>query len=142
MKYHYIGCFLPFEKLMGKCKELKLQHLERVIRSPHVTFVYEPDSVDESLFGEKVEIKVIGYGNNGINEGFQVEIFSSNERIVKMARRIPVPHITLSVGEHGKPVDTKKLDFAPIEEFMIEGWFGGYPFENEQKNRTSAGSLQ
>lgn len=125
-KYHYIGCFLPREELFSHADAISKEHLFRIIASPHVTFVFEPDKVDESLFGEKIRIRATGYGNNGINEGLKVELYSENNKLVEMIKNIQVPHITLSVSEDGKSYDTRFLEFHPIEPFELEGIFGGY----------------
>lgn len=124
--YTYIGCFIPFEELFEKIKILKGKRLFRIIQNPHITFVYEPDQVDESLFGQNIKVKIIAYGNDGRNEGVKVELFSDNQEIKKMAARIETPHITLSVSENGKSVNTKYIDFKPIDPIKIFGKFGGY----------------
>ena len=88
------------------------------------------------------KFNVIGYGNDGKNEGLLVElvsveipdindIFCDVHEMYLLAKSIPVPHITLSVSKDGKPVDTGKLNFdQPIpDEFkdqIIIGTFGGF----------------
>ena len=126
MKYHYIGIFFNYEELHNKIKMIG-NRLERRIINPHVTFMYKPDTVDESLFGEKVKIKIIAYGNNGDNEGFKVELFTSNKHLQKMINNIPVPHVTISISDTGKAVNTRFLDFVPLNNSIeIEGKFGGF----------------
>lgn len=126
MKYHYIGIFFNYEELHNKIKMIG-NRLERTIANPHVTFMYKPDTADESLFGEKVKVRIIAYGNNGDNEGFKVELFTSNEQLQKMINNIPVPHITISISDTGKPVNTRFIDFAPLDNSIeIEGKFGGF----------------
>ena len=126
MKYHYIGIFFNYEELHNKIKMIG-NRLERRIINPHVTFMYKPDTVDESLFGEKVKIKIIAYGNNGDNEGFKVELFTSNKHLQKMVNNIPVPHITISISDTAKAVNTRCLNFVPLNNSIdIEGEFGGF----------------
>lgn len=124
--YTYIGCFIPFVELFEKIRILKGKRLFRIIQNPHITFVYEPEQVDESLFGQNIKVKIIAYGNDGHNEGVKVELSSDSPEIKKMAAQIEVPHITLSVSENGKSINTKYIEFKPIEPISILGKFGGY----------------
>lgn len=124
--YRYVGCFVDREELFEKIKELKPKPLYRIIERPHITFEYKPLSVDETLFGEKILVRITGYGNNGENEGLKVELFSENPKIQEMVGRIEVPHITLSVSEKGEPVNTRFLSFEPTSPIEIIGVYGGY----------------
>ncbi len=125
-QYHYIGCFVDRETLLRCVRTVSTGHLERLIEAPHITFVFEPDTADESLFGEKIRVRAVGYGNNGDNEGLKVEIYAENKKIASMADEIEVPHITLSVGKKGRAYDTRYLEFSDIEPFVLDGVFGGY----------------
>ncbi len=100
--------------------------LEKLIENPHVTFQFRPETAPTPLFGEKVCVKVVGYGNDGKNEGLKVEVFADSQMLSKMAKEILVPHITISVSADGKPVDTAKLAFQPIEPFFLEMTFGAF----------------
>ena len=122
--YIYIGCFVEQKQLLDKVTEKN--RLSRIIQYPHVTFCYEPAEVDKSLFGKIVKIKAIGYGNDGKNEGLLVEVYSDNLQISKMAECIVTPHITVSVAENEKAVNTRFLEFTKMEPFELEGIFGGY----------------
>ena len=125
-KYHYIGCFLPQKEVLSYADVVSTGHLFRIITIPHVTFVFEPGDVDESLFGEKIKVEATGYGNNGRNEGLSVKLYSENIVLADMIKHIEIPHITISVVEDGSPYDTRLLEFQPIEPFELEGVFGGY----------------
>ena len=124
--YHYIGCFFPKEELLSRTEHISEGHLFRLIDAPHVTFVFAPEKADESLFGEKVRVRVTGYGNDGRNEGLRVELYSDNRELCDMIVDIPVPHITLSVAKGARPYETRFLEFQPIEPLYLEGTFGGY----------------
>ena len=125
MKYQYIGVFIPNEEIYEKVTEIG-ERLSKLIKYPHVTFKYKPDAVNESLFGEEIEIKIIGYGNDGINEGLKVELYTTNHNLQSMIDEIEVPHITLSISDDGKAVNTRFLCFKDIEPFTIIGKFSGY----------------
>ena len=124
--YYYIGCFVSREELFHCVKGISTGHLDRLIEAPHITFEYKPDEVDESLFGERIRVVAVGYGNDGQNEGLKVKVYADNKKITGMAEEIEVPHITLSVGMEGRAYDTRHLEFYAIKPFELEGVFGGY----------------
>lgn len=121
----YTGAFINCETLHTAIKSIG-QRLEKLIENPHVTFQFRPETVPSPLFGEMVKVKVVGYGNDGKNEGLKVEVCEANQMLSQMANEILVPHITISVSADGKPVDTSKLDFYPIEPFFLDMTFGAY----------------
>ncbi len=126
MQYKYVGCFIKKDVLEAACAPLERTPLFRSIASPHVTFLYMPETVDTSLFGQRVFLTVVGYGNDGKNEGLAVQVRCEDAHLQAMADAIAVPHITLSVAEGAHTVDTGKLLFLPIAPFVLEGVFGGY----------------
>ena len=124
--YHYTGCFVDGQVLLPHAPAMDAWRLGRLIDHPHVTFAYRPESVDEGLFGVPVTLRVTGYGCDGANEGFLVEVLTDCAPLAEQAAAIPVPHITLSVAQDARPVNTRWLRFEPIEPFEIEAVFGGY----------------
>lgn len=133
MKYLYTGIFFDFAKLreMVDCG-ITTQRLDRVVENPHVTFTFKPTNVDQKLFGQPGIFKVIGYANDGVNQGLEVEWVSIARSLKNECRQIKKPHITISVSNDGKPVDTGKLQFEPIKEpFWIKGTYGAYTDKGE-----------
>lgn len=126
VKYEYVGCFFDYEELSEKVKGIRQNPLECEKMKPHVTFEYAPSSVDTTLFGEEVFVTIIGYGNNGENEGVQVVLSCKNQQLKTIAQKIEVPHITLSVSSTGKAVNTKCLKFEKVEPLSIVGYYGGH----------------
>lgn len=124
--FKYVGCFFEKDMLARVINQLGKERLEITKEYPHVTFSYRPQEVDETLFGEKIEVRMIGYGNNGTNEGVKVEVQSNNKKLQEMIDCIEVPHITLSTSLTGSPVDTKSLVFEPISQVEFTGVYGGY----------------
>lgn len=124
--FNYVGCFVNFEDFQSAISCIRKNPLGNDIQEPHVTFEYKPEKVNQSLFGERIHIKVVGYGNDGKNEGLKVKLESDNPSIRTMIAKIEVPHITISVSSDGKPVDTKKLVFEDINSIEMEGKYGGY----------------
>lgn len=125
MNYHYIACFVSRSELLEKIAPLNGSRLSRIIEHPHVTFHYKPDHADETLFGKKVDITAIAYGNDGVNEGLKVTLSSDDPKLQALAEQIEVPHITVSISETGKAVNTRDLDFVPITPIKLTGTFGG-----------------
>ena len=124
--YLYIGCFFDFDRLQSAVAPISARRLSRPVKTPHVTFVYRPRQVDPALFGQEVTVQVTGYGNDGRNEGLQVKVLSQDPVLRRLADQIPVPHITLSVSQEGRAVDTAGLAFLPVTPFQLTGRFGGY----------------
>lgn len=128
-KVIYTGAFIDSKELERKLEEHGIERtkLWRQIRDTHVTFRFRPADVDESLFGLPVDIRVIGYGVNPQNEGLLVEVTCANETVQKLCDQVEVPHITLSVSEDGKPVNTRYVDFAPVKRpFTIRGVYDAF----------------
>lgn len=131
--YEYVGCFFDYRELAELVTPIRKDALKNNKLTPHVTFEYKPDTVLTELFGTAITATIIGYGNNGENEGLKVVLSSDNEIINRMSRKIEVPHITLAVSDVGKAVNTRYLDFAPIAPIKIVGWYGGYEYRKEER---------
>lgn len=128
-KVVYTGVFVDSKDLTHKLSMhgVKRTKLWREIPNTHVTFQYRPETVDESLFGSPVDIRVVGYGANSQNEGLLVEVICANKEVQKLCEQVAVPHITLSVSEDGKPVNTRYVDFVRIENpFVIQGVYNAF----------------
>lgn len=104
-------------------------NLAHKIRDPHVTVAYRPGVEKvflDSLSSEAI-IRVVGYGNNGENEGLLVEVSAEDPVIQKTLsdrvapdrdgklKTVPM-HITLSIADGAEAVNTKYLDFTPIKD--------------------------
>lgn len=102
--------------------------LAKEIEYPHATVFFKPkgSEVHQELFGEKAMITITGYGCDENNEGFSVKINAKNPALQKLCDDILVPHITISVSEDGKPVDTGKLEFETREQVSLEATFGAF----------------
>ena len=105
--------------------------LDKDIDFRHITTEFKPAITHEHLYGQKIRVTLISYGNDSINEGVKVSLSSADsDELVELFNNIAIPHITLSVSNEGKPVNTSKLDFnQPIPDNLpevIECSFGGY----------------
>lgn len=137
MKYIYTGVFFDraelndlFARHIGKAK------LSNIIENPHVTFTFKPTEVMSGLLGTPIRFDVIGYACDGVNQGLQVKASDNmwwdknHVPLFDEYQTIENPHITISVSEDGKPVDTDKLVFEPIPiPFEIVGDYGVFTDE-------------
>ena len=112
----YWGIFVP--NLGGK--------LDKVVIFQHVTFGFRTE-FPEYMLGKPVDVRVVGYGNDGKNEAYLVKLPKWTKDVYHGAE---TKHITLSVAYGSKPIDSCKLKFKPIEEpFYLEGIFGYFDGE-------------
>lgn len=139
---HYLALFVDKE-----CLERVTDHLDRssgkankkVIEAPHVTLMYRPleREVPRELFGKDFTLVIDGYGYNEENEAFRVRLqpdvgaadfdLEACDAVQKMLDGRDVqPHITLSVADGGKAVNSKNLRFDPIEPISIGCVFGAH----------------
>lgn len=119
----YAGIF--FDRKSFNILKSKAPTLERIIDHPHLTLEFKPsDPIHENFIGRRVEVLIIGAGNDTKNQGFSAILYS---RLQSMYRNPNPPHITVSLDPLvGKPVDTGKLQFTPIEPFSVFGRIGYY----------------
>ena len=117
----YIGIFFD-------SNDLPKGTLYKDITQKHITLRYKPTidniSIYNSLLGAEVECSLIGYGNDGANEGLFVTL--DNTIPYMGADR---PHITLSIADGAKAVNTA---FVPMTEQRIGTLKGrlGYYLDN------------
>ena len=101
--------------------------LSKDIEFKHITTEFRPTKAHEHLYGKQATFVIIGYGNDEVNEGYKVKLVScESDELRELYAAIPIPHITLSISPEGKVVNTKNLDFEPIDEFVMFTKFGGF----------------
>lgn len=122
--------------------------LEKEIENKHITTDYFGSNSDKpthpEFYGMIVTFEIVGYANDGKNEGFLInkdsirikndfgypldaEAFkiegtgTDDPKLIRdfikfydEAMKDRIPHVTLSVAKDGKPVDTKDLNFEPV----------------------------
>lgn len=109
----YFGYFVTDEtELRAKVDQIGGAHqLEHPVKNQHVTFGFHKD-IPEGFVKGSFEFKVIGYGNSGKNEGVQVHPLFDSCGYLNTA---PM-HITLSLAQGAKPVNTGTIEFIPLDE--------------------------
>lgn len=127
----YEAIFLDEEsvKLIHRLEENKL---DRVNDEIHLTLKYKPNDneIFNDIVGQEFEMYLIGYGNDGNNSGFEIELSENlkpyyinydeiNTNILKK------PHITASLSEEAEAVNTKNLNFKKLpQKYTVKGRFG------------------
>lgn len=106
--------------------------LSKKIDCPHMTVKFVArtgEAFHPELYGSSVDLVVTGYACDGKNEGLLVDPWADDPHMQRLCGEITVPHVTLSVADSGKPVDTAKLDFMPVaseKEIVLRGTYGAY----------------
>lgn len=101
----YEGIFFESD-MVNLIHSLDIEKLPKVNDKIHCTFKYHPseDEIFNDIVGKSFEVFIIGYGNDGMNSGFQIllpdELLpyyinydEQNPNVLK------VPHITVSLSE-------------------------------------------
>ena len=126
MKAIYCGVFIDKDSARTLSEAQKVK-LSKPIQNMHCTFVFRPSRADEIAFnnaiGTYTKLKVIAYGNSGENSGFMVEIPDNLKHLYKGCAN---PHITVSIADNGRAVNTGYIDFNAIEPFYVCGTLGIY----------------
>jgi len=120
------GIFLE-EEIEQQLIVLQKKGLDKNVENMHITFKFgNTEKYPEELIGREFKVKLTGYGSDGKNSGFSVELPEELRRYYKSSN---IPHIAVSIGEvegvKGKPIDTAKLDFKPLDKPVeIKGKLG------------------
>ena len=144
----YQAIFLDAESV-EKLLELQSEKLPKNPKDMHCTFKFNPTNKEikdfaRTLLGRKVILKVIGYASNGKNSGFEVALEPEQQEVytnshIVYEKDIPkvektIPHITVSMSEDAKAVDTGFLKFKPLKEtFKISGRGGFFVVDRFEK---------
>ena len=127
----YEGIFFEAD-MVELIHSLEKEKLPKVNDEIHCTFKYHPtiDEVFNDIVGKKFEVYLVGYGNDGQNSGFEV-LFPDElkDYYINFDEQNPsmlkTPHITASLAEGAKAVNTKNLSFKPLEKpVKLVGKFG------------------
>jgi hypothetical protein len=82
------------------------------VSDKHVTCGFKKGFPLRHRDGDQVQVRVIGYGSDGVNEGYLVEIL--DPEVNTHYQGAEQKHITLSLGPSGKAVKTAELSFDPL----------------------------
>lgn len=125
IKTIYVGIFFIQEDVVAAAEGLASKaRLSMLVKNPHVTFAFGKPMSDsfKALLGKEEKVVITGYGNDGMNEGFLVSLRDNSEFTGK------IPHITISLAEGAKAVNTANIDFRDtckkVSLVGRYGWFG------------------
>ena len=130
----YMGVFFAQEEVNAWAQAFDENGLEKRINNPHVTLKFRPSAEDiEALVPHIGEEVVDAYGNDRENAGFRIgEYETSAHTIRSMLESIKIPHVTTSISDAGKPVNTPRLFEGrkgcsfPIKPFVLKGKIGAF----------------
>ena len=120
----YNGIFFDKDIVQKLVCDLNLPTLEKPIESPHVTFNFKKEDFPDTIIGASAEVKIIGLGHNDENVGLLVDI---PESLKELYNGNPNIHITTSISNTGKAINTGYLDFMMLsdsEQITLEGKLG------------------
>lgn len=139
----YEGLFFDDEMtdLIHLLEEKRLPSVNDIL---HCTFKYHPsdDEIFNDLVGKTFTVYLVGYGNDGQNSGFELILPDELKKYYincdgQDSKVLTKPHITASLAEDAKAVNTKNLNFIPLEnKVKLTGRFG-YWIENETEEYVS-----
>ena len=134
----YQGIFLDKESIK-KLVEMQEEKLTNVVMEMHCTFKYRPEKKETESFLNKlgnkaIFLKIVGYASDGKNSGFEVELTDEQREVYFNTHIIDdntnktemtIPHITVSLSDNAKAVNTRNLKFKRLKEpFYISGRAG------------------
>lgn len=149
----YQAIFINPEDI-AKLVERQGEKLPKEVKDMHCTFKYQPSESEikkfSELLGKDLTLKVVGYCSDGKNSGYEIELspeqdeFYTNVHSVNNGKSVPTmekttPHITVSMEDGAKAVDTGMLPFSQegFEPFIIHGKAGFFTSRMKDKERIS-----
>ena len=136
----YEAIFLD-EESIKLIQQLEENKLDRVNDEIHLTLKYKPNDneIFNEIVGKEFELYLIGYGNNGTNAGFEVELSDELKPYYinydeDEPSKLKTPHITSSLALDAKAMNTKNLLFNKLpQKYKIKGTLGFW-LEDEEGN--------
>ena len=139
----YEAIFLD-EESINLIHELEEKKLDRVNDEIHLTLKYKPkdNEIFNDIVGKEFDMYLIGYANDGMNSGFEIELteelkpyYINYDEI--NTTTLKKPHITASLSNEAEAVNTKNLNFIKLpQKYKVKGRFG-YWIEDDDKEYLS-----
>ena len=139
----YEAIFLD-EESINLIHELEENKLDRVNDEIHLTLKYKPkdNEIFNDIVGKEFDMYLIGYANDGMNSGFEIELteelkpyYINYDEI--NTTTLKKPHITASLSNEAEAVNTKNLNFIKLpQKYKVKGRFG-YWIEDDEKEYLS-----
>ena len=139
----YEAIFLD-EESINLTHELEENKLDRVNDEIHLTLKYKPkdNEIFNDIVGKEFDMYLIGYANDGMNSGFEIELteelkpyYINYDEI--NTTTLKKPHITASLSNEAEAVNTKNLNFIKLpQKYKVKGRFG-YWIEDDDKEYLS-----
>jgi hypothetical protein len=139
----YEAIFLD-EESINLIHKLEEKKLDRVNDEIHLTLKYKPkdNEIFNDIVGKEFDMYLIGYANDGMNSGFEIELteelkpyYINYDEI--NTTTLKKPHITASLSNEAEAVNTKNLNFIKLpQKYKVKGRFG-YWIEDDDKEYLS-----
>ena len=143
---------------VAKLIERQGEKLPKEVKDMHCTFKYQPSETEiekfSELLGKEITLMVVGYWSDGKNSGYEIELSPEQEEAYTNAHSVdrggPVPtverttpHITVSMADGAKAVDTGRLPFSRegFEPFIIHGKAGFFTSRRKGESEVVYGSV-
>lgn len=144
MKILYTGLFVDSRELHEKIKNISgAGRLEQTVPNPHVTLTYyreQPETLAYNLIGKIYDIEIIGYACDGKNEGVKVRLIKPTKDLEATIEEDRTLHITISLADGARAVDTGKLNFEKIDPIRLTGVFGVFRSGDEHPDCGAPGN--
>lgn len=131
----YEGIFFDEEE-EKKIFSLEKKNLGLVNDKLHCTFKYHPTEKEifNNLVGEYFDIYLVGYGNDGKNSAFMIDLPEELKEYYinyDTDNKLKIPHITVSLSEDATANDSKDLNFKKLTKpIKVRGRFGYFVKDN------------
>ncbi|MNB72127.1 hypothetical protein D3C81_519810 [compost metagenome] len=127
MKPIYTGIFFNEKTYNEMKKQSSTKVLNKRIENPHVTLEFKPKNLLPSeLVGQEIDVFIVGEGNDGMNHGYEVVIPETLREYYHGSEKV---HVTMSIDQNGKPVNTGSIEFKKRNSFVVTGRIGYFTKE-------------
>lgn len=153
---HYLALFVDRDRLNEVLEDIKRTDgpaRAKPVAAPHVTLAYKPrkEEVPREFFGMPFTVVIDGYGFDEENEAVRVRLqpdgseqgrdLEAVTKVMQLLDSREKPHITLSISEGGKAVNSYRVPFHDIQPIEIGAVLGGH-VDNRGKQKQKLRDLQ
>ena len=112
-KINYVGLFPNVDNYTSSLTPVRNKHIMiEFLGSSENSIDRLPQVLKGLKLGQVFSLTALGYGNNGTNEGYKLEVPEELEGIMYKGNRIC--YMTTGLEKNGKERDTKMIDFVGV----------------------------
>lgn len=113
-KYMFTGFFVDWEMLLNAIRDIRVSPLANDAPISCAILENNPISVDETLFGIRAMLEIVGYANDGRNEAVFARVHASDSKIASICGEDEMLPIPLSSSKKGNERYTAELLPKPV----------------------------